>query len=59
MLYRFCNKGHCFDFNPAHKMQENPTSTPILNLNYYILRVREANDPSVYIMDEFGKIIEG
>lgn len=53
-MYRFCNLGHCFDFNPNKKLHVNPAKPPVNNLEYYQDRVRKANNKAVYIIDDNG-----
>lgn len=55
-MYRFCNMGHSFDFNPMKKIHVNPNKAPISNLEYYRDRVKEANSKAVYIVDDAGNI---
>lgn len=55
-MYRFCNMGHSFDFNPKKKIHVNPNKAPVSNLEYYRDRVKTAKNKAVYIVDDAGNI---
>lgn len=59
MKYTFCNTGNYFEFNPRDKITPYPNRPPVTNLEFYRDKVANANNKSVYIMDETGKIIAG
>jgi hypothetical protein len=55
-MYRFCNAGHCFDFNPKHKIHPYPNKPPVSNLDFYRERVRQEKNKTVFIVDDAGNI---
>ncbi len=55
-MYRFCNAGHCFDFNPKHKIHPYPNKPPVTNLDFYREKVRHARSKAVFIVDDTGHL---
>lgn len=57
-MFRFCNLGHCFDFKPFDKITPYTKQPPVTNLQFYRDKVKHANNPAIYILDNTGKTLE-